>query len=200
MASYTMYVLASQPPFYQDSGVAKITNSSGTQFTLGANEFPTKITIRGYIERVASVNANLTLYVSNTSRGNSYAIGTNWVQSESNGGTMLQHSSSWSTFAGSALKGASLALHIGGQAMCRRDSAAAWEVKITTVVHPTVSAGTVITKAQMDSLRSYRIAVGGSTPTAVSQGGVAYASHGNTYRSGLTAGSTVIDDAWYNGA
>lgn len=199
MASYTMYVLTSEPPFYQNSGVARITNSAGTQFTLGANEFPTKITIKGYIERVMSTNTNLTLYVSNTSRGNSYAIGTNWVQCDADGGTTLQHSSSWNTFAGTALKGASLALHIGGQPMCRRSNYTAWEVKITTVVHPTVSAGTVITRAQMESLRTYKNALGVS-PTAVTQGGIVYASHGNTYKSGLTAGTTIIDDAWYNGA
>ena len=61
----------------------------------------------------------------------------------------------------------------------------------------TVSAGTAITKAQMDALKSW---INSSSITTVTQGGTATAAQGNTYRSGLTAGSTQFDDAWYNAA
>jgi len=66
---------------------------------------------------------------------------------------------------------------------------------ITYEYHPTVSAGSVITKAQMDTLRSYL-----GKGTAVTQNGTITATVGNTYKSGLTAGSTAIDDNWYNTA
>ena len=68
-------------------------------------------------------------------------------------------------------------------------------VEITYEDHPTVSAGTAITKTQMDALKSYL-----GKGTAVTQGGTATATVGNTYKSGLTAGTSAIDDAWYNGA
>lgn len=59
--------------------------------------------------------------------------------------------------------------------------------------HPTVSAGSVITKAQMDSLRTYKAA-----GTAVTQGGSITASVGSTYKS-VSAG-TIVYASWYNGA
>lgn len=71
-----------------------------------------------------------------------------------------------------------------------------WSSAITVPSKPSVSAGTVITKAQMDTLKTW---INGSQ-TTVTQYAVATAAHGNTYRSGLTAGTTAFDDAWYNAA
>lgn len=73
-----------------------------------------------------------------------------------------------------------------------------WSSAVTMPSKPsTVSAGTAITKAQMDALKSW---INSSSITTVTQGGTATAAQGNTYRSGLTAGSTQFDDAWYNAA
>lgn len=68
------------------------------------------------------------------------------------------------------------------------------KITMTYEVHPTVSAGDPITKTQMDALRTYL-----GAGTAVTQNATITAAVGNTYKSGLTAGTTVIDDAWYNG-
>lgn len=62
-----------------------------------------------------------------------------------------------------------------------------------TGAHPTVSQYSVITKAQMDSLRAYKKA-----GTAVTQYAVITATVGNTYRAATAA--TSITAAWYNGA
>ncbi len=85
---------------------------------------------------------------------------------------------------------------------CRSDvngknSSTTWSgaVSLTWTGHPIVSVGSVITKAQMDTLRSYKIE-NGVTPTAVTQGGIIYASTGNTYKSA----SGIIYASWYNGA
>lgn len=71
-----------------------------------------------------------------------------------------------------------------------------WSGAVVVPAKPTVSAGDKITEAQMDALRIW---INGSQ-TDVGQHGIAYASHGNTYRSGLTAGTTQFDDTWYNNA
>lgn len=64
----------------------------------------------------------------------------------------------------------------------------------TLMAHPTVTAGTVITKAQMDSLRTYK----GNTPTAVTQYATIAASVGTTYSS-ASAGNSITA-SWYNNA
>lgn len=70
------------------------------------------------------------------------------------------------------------------------------KVTLNYETRPTVSAGTVITKTQMDNLRAFL----GNSPTAVTQNTVATAAVGNTYKSGLTAGTTPMTAAWYNSA
>lgn len=66
------------------------------------------------------------------------------------------------------------------------------KVTLTYEVKPTVSAGTQITKTQMDSLRSFY----NNTPTAVTQYDTAKASVATTYKS-ATAGNS-ISASWYN--
>lgn len=68
-------------------------------------------------------------------------------------------------------------------------------VTYTETNHPVVATGDIITKAQMDTLRSHL-----GQGTAVTQYNIATAAHGNTYKSGLTAGTTVMNSSWYNGA
>ena len=70
------------------------------------------------------------------------------------------------------------------------------KVTLNYETRPTVSVGTVITKTQMDNLRAFL----GNSPTAVTQNTVATAAVGNTYKSGLTAGTTPMTAAWYNSA
>lgn len=62
-----------------------------------------------------------------------------------------------------------------------------------TGTHPTVSVGSIITKAQMDTLRSYK-----GSGTAATQGAAITASLGSTYSS-VSAGTT-INASWYNNA
>ena len=71
-------------------------------------------------------------------------------------------------------------------------NAYAVRINIETLTRPTVSAGSTITKAQMDSLRTWK----GGSGTAVTQYDTIKASIGTTYKS-VSAG-TAIDDAWYN--
>lgn len=85
---------------------------------------------------------------------------------------------------------------------CRSDvngknSSTTWSgpISLTWTSRPSVAVGEIITKNKMDSLRNYKIE-NGSTPTAVTQGGIIYASTGNTYKSA----SGIIYASWYNNA
>lgn len=69
-------------------------------------------------------------------------------------------------------------------------------ITVYTTARPTVSAGSIITKTQMDSLRSWKSTLG-INATAVTQHSSITASVGNTYRATGGAG-TQIDDSWYN--
>lgn len=64
----------------------------------------------------------------------------------------------------------------------------------TPGAHPSVSAGGIIYKSQMDSLRTYK----NNSPTAATQGGTITSSVGNTY-AGTTQGG-IIYASWYNNA
>lgn len=79
----------------------------------------------------------------------------------------------------------------GGSAGIRN----AYKITVTynQLTRPTVGAGAVITKAQMDALRTWH-----GSGTVVTQYGTVYASHGNTYKGGLTAGSSQVAASWYN--
>lgn len=72
-----------------------------------------------------------------------------------------------------------------------------WSGAITVPVKPSVSAGTTITDTQMDDLRNW---INTSGITDIDDQGIVYASHGNTYRSGLTAGTSKVEASWYNNA
>ena len=101
----TNYLLTSEPNFTNENTV-KISDTNGTVLTLNSNEFPIKLTIAGDIERIASVNANATLYVGKSDRTSTYSLGTFWLKCASDGGTTLKHTDShWNTFTGSNLKG-----------------------------------------------------------------------------------------------
>ena len=77
------------------------------------------------------------------------------------------------------------------------NSAYKWSGAITVPAKPSVTAGTKITDTDMDNLRSW---INASGITDISDGGIVYASHGNTYKSGLTAGTSKIEASWYNNA
>lgn len=72
-----------------------------------------------------------------------------------------------------------------------------WSGGLAVPAKPSVSAGTVITDTQMDNLRNW---INTSGITNIGDGDSVTASAGNTYRSGLTAGSTAISASWYNAA
>lgn len=72
-----------------------------------------------------------------------------------------------------------------------------WSSAITVPSKPSVAAGDTITKSKMDTLKTW---INSSSITSVTQYDTATATQGNTYRSGLTAGTTAFDDAWYNAA
>lgn len=67
-------------------------------------------------------------------------------------------------------------------------------VYVSTTSRPSVTAGSVITKSQMDSLRNWKATIG-ITATAVTQGDTIKASIGNTYRSTWNP----VSASWYNG-
>lgn len=70
-----------------------------------------------------------------------------------------------------------------------------WSSNVTIPTRPTVTAGTQITKTQMDNLKSW---INTTTPTSVTIGGSITATIGNTYRaSSATAGGSVTA-TWYN--
>ena len=77
------------------------------------------------------------------------------------------------------------------------NSAYKWSGAITVPKKPSVSVGDTITDTQMDDLRTW---IGTSGITDIGDGGIVYASHGNTYRSGLTAGTSKVEASWYNAA
>lgn len=106
----TRYLLSSQPNLTNDNALP-ITDTSGTVVTMGSNEFPIKLTIKGYVERTnVNANANATLYVSKSDRTSTYKLSTFWLKSRWDDGTNLKHSGAqtWETFTGSGLKGQSL--------------------------------------------------------------------------------------------
>lgn len=72
-----------------------------------------------------------------------------------------------------------------------------WSSGLVIPSKPSVSAGTVITDTQMDNLRTF---INTSGITDIADGAQVKASEGNTYRSGLTAGTSTIDASWYNAA
>lgn len=68
---------------------------------------------------------------------------------------------------------------------------------ITVPSKPTVAAGDVITDTQMNTLKNW---INSNNINTVSDGALAQASDGNTYRSGLTANTSKIQASWYNSA
>lgn len=72
-----------------------------------------------------------------------------------------------------------------------------WSGAITVPSKPSVSAGTVITDTQMDTLRTW---INTSGITDIADGAQVKASEGNTYRNTLTAGSSKVEASWYNTA
>ena len=72
-----------------------------------------------------------------------------------------------------------------------------WSGSIAVPSKPSVSAGTVITDTQMDTLRTW---INTSGITDIADGSSVKASEGNTYRNTLTAGASKIEASWYNTA
>ena len=130
----TQYLLTSESNF-NNTNALKITDTSGNILTLASNEFPIKLTISGHVERIASANANATLYVCKSDRTSTYSLGTFWLKCASDDGTTLKHTDThWNTFTGSGLKGSSLYLgssNVNGRHTNR------WEIIIYT--HHTIS-------------------------------------------------------------
>lgn len=76
------------------------------------------------------------------------------------------------------------------------NSQAATAIRFSLMQHPTVTAGTFITKAQMDLLRKYK----NYTPDEVSQYSKILAVDGRTYSSATINNTTKINASWYNNA
>lgn len=116
---------------------------------------------------------------------------------------------SWTDYSSTTSTSMSVRIHAnnGGQRRYRVRAIATNEVyssgyttsPICTSVRPTVSAGTVITKAQWDNLKNWRGSAKGITGiTSATQGNKITATIANTYRaSSATAGNT-IPASWYN--
>ena len=136
----TAYLLTSQPSFTNTNALA-ITDLNGNATTFAANEFPTKVTISGKIERSASINANASLSICKSDRTSLYNIRSFWLKCASDGGTTLKHTDTgWNTFVGSDLKG--LPLYIAGGNVNGRHTNR-WEVLIYT--HYSITAPATVT-------------------------------------------------------
>ena len=66
-------------------------------------------------------------------------------------------------------------------------------VTYTTLSRPTVTEGSLITKTQMDALKTWA-----GKGTTVSVGGAITATIGNSYRSSSVSAGDKIQDTWYN--
>lgn len=66
-------------------------------------------------------------------------------------------------------------------------------VTYTTLTRPTVTEGDLITKTQMDALKTWA-----GKGTTVSVGGAITATIGNSYRSSSVSAGDKIQDTWYN--
>ena len=68
-------------------------------------------------------------------------------------------------------------------------------VTYNTITKPSVNVGDTITDTQMDNLRAWM-----NQGNDIADQAQVKATDGNTYRSGLTAGSTTVAASWYNAA
>lgn len=139
--------------------------------------------------------ASVTVYLCDSAGNNTYKLFDISLRARNDGWGYLSHEPNTATVSAKNLMGKALYIKMTGNTggICSYNQS---PVTIVTSYKPTVSAGSVITKAQMDSLRSFL----SNTPTAVTQGAVATATVGNTYKSGLTAGTTKMTADWYNSA
>ena len=159
--------------------------------TLAATEYPTQVTFSSigngayWYNNNTSTAKTLTIYLSNSSKSIAYTLGSISIPKASSNTTTK-------TFTVNCPKIVGAALYIyGSDGACQLRNACS--ITITTATRPTVSAGSTITKTQMDSLRSFL-----GKGTAVTQYGTIQASVGTTYKT-VSAG-TAIDDSWYNTA
>lgn len=130
----------------------------------------------------------------------SYGIIRNTTKSTSGATTVNPGLSSTSTSGSTTDSPGSNTYYYGvrtqGSAGSRYYSEYTWSDAITIPAHPTVSIGSTVTKTQMDNLYSYI----NSSSNVVTKNTQINASDGNTYKSGLTAGTTQITANWYNNA
>lgn len=179
---------------YAGSQLAMDGTARSINCTMSTTEYPTSVTFSTIGNGAYWYNNNqssaktLTLYLSNSSKSIVYTLGS---VSLAAGGS----NTTTKTFNVSCPNLNGYALYIyGSDGSCQLRNYCA--ISITTTYKagkPSVSAGIEIRKTQMDALKAYL-----GRGTTVSQGGVIYASHGNTYKSGLTAGSTPINASWFN--
>lgn len=125
----TRYLLSSAGNLDTSPG-QQITDSSGNQLVLAANEFPVKITASGTIGRIAAIQGPGIIKVCSNNTSNSYAISPSFtIKADSDNGTTITHTSpAWLTFSGGNLKGQPLAL-IATNGAYRHSQ---WEIKIYT--------------------------------------------------------------------
>ena len=161
----TRYVLTDSN--WIGDSATRITDTSGNQLILAPNEFPIQMTISGQISRVASINANGTVQLSDTSGSIVYnASPSFFIKCSSDGGTTMTHTNpAWLTFIGGNLKGQGLAVKAsnGGYHHPNR-----WEVKIYTR-YTIGTPGTIITPANANDV--FTLTWGASTPN---DGTIAY--------------------------
>ena len=161
--------------FENDSGsnVYLTPNGAGKTFS---------INVRGVNPSTGAVNQEVTIksFTINTN-GSGYAgtLGNNGLVTNPSSGTV---------FTGNI----QLCVYINQQVGAPTGFIGSGKLTFTYLTKPTVSAGSVITKTQMDALRSFY----DNTPTAVTQYDTAKASVATTYKS-ATAGNS-ISASWYN--
>lgn len=185
------------------SDVATKPKTSSEVLKLAAGEFPISISFSGKWRTQQNAAVRLWFADANDYSNNRYDLGTLREDTATSGNMSRFNLTKDMT----KLNGKTLALYKdtsitsgeGWGFILGTTSTPMVTVTIKTVTKPTVSAGSIITKTQMDTLKDYQTHRGKS-PTAVTQYDTAKASVANTYgKSTVTAGSTIIDDSWYNG-
>ena len=140
----------SKTSWMNDGSAIKIMTSSGgsTQVTLNSNEFPVKVTVSGWLGRVASLNGNDTIRIHNNADSSGYTVSPQFfVKCDSDGGTSMTHSSpAWVNFVGKNLKGVGLCIRNTNGAShygVGKNQGGVWTVKIYT--HYTIEAPAQVT-------------------------------------------------------
>lgn len=194
--------------FIENDIAVPFLNLSNTQFTIPLNEIPIQVCLSGNIARFASIHGPADIFVVN---GSKPSISSSTIILNVSGSNLLAHSAggtnftytgtqpgndTWRTFFNANLQGKSLYLYVtNGPPFWVTNLMA----QVTTITMPSLRAGLIITKEQMDTLKEYQLYSSGGTivPTSAIQGECATAELANSYQKGTVNVNDSIQASWY---